>query len=213
MESFRSLIQLLRRYGVNREAGATERMVSYLELLRKWNRRVNLTASTEWPAIAPLFEEAVWAAGFYPDTCTRHLDIGSGAGFPAIPLRILRPEMRLWMIEPRIKRASFLESAAARLELQGTVVICEQVEAFLLHHGRPQFDVISWKGLKLSAEAVAMLTAAGMQTARFWAFHGTDLPFEDREGAERVLELQRRERFPGRTGWQISIYGVSRETS
>ncbi len=212
MVTYRSLGQMLRHYGVRQGDVEAERMLAYLALLAKWNRRVNLTASTEWPALSPLVEEAVWAAGFYPGTDTTHLDIGSGAGFPAIPLRILRPRMRLWMVEPRIRRASFLETVAAELKLEETRVICERVEAFLGRQDRPQFDVISWKGLKLSTEAFSRLKVTASHTCRLWVFHGAELPFEDREVAATRLRLLRHESSPAKTGWKLSIYSVSRET-
>lgn len=193
--------------------GEVRRLLAYLALLEKWNPRVNLTGTTRWDKLENLFAEAIWAAGFYPKGPLAHLDIGSGAGFPAIPMRVMLPEMRLCMVESRIKRASFLETVVTGLRLEGTRVICGRVEEILRSREAPPFDIVSWKGLRLSDEAFGLLLAASRPTTQFWVFHGQEFPMEAPERARAALKLTCREHFPGHPGWQLSIYGVSRETS
>jgi 16S rRNA (guanine527-N7)-methyltransferase len=192
--------------------GEVPRLLAYLALLGKWNSRVNLTGSTKWDELGSLFAEAIWAAGSYPKGPLAHLDIGSGAGFPAIPMRVMLPEMRLCMVESRTRRASFLETVVTGLSLEGTKVICNRVEDILRSREAPPFDIVSWKGLRLSGEALGLLLAASRPTTQFWVFHGRELPMEAPERARNALNLTRREHFPGHPGWQLSIYGVSRET-
>ncbi len=193
--------------------GEVRRLLAYLALLEKWNPRVNLTGTTKWDELGSLFAEAIWAAGFYPKGPVAHLDIGSGAGFPAIPMRVMLPEMRLCLVESRTKRATFLETVVTGLRLEGSRVICSRVEEILRSREAPPFDIVSWKGLRLSGDAFELLLAASRPTAQFWVFHGQELPLEAPKRAGRALNLTRREQFPGRPGWQLSIYGVSRETS
>lgn len=206
------LRQWVLKSGHGDDHGEMQLLLAYLALLEKWNARVNLTATTEWDELGSLFAEAIWAAGLYPKGPVAHLDIGSGAGFPAILMRIMRPDMRLCLVESRTKRAAFLETLITDLHLEGTQVICSRVEELLRSREAPSFDIVSWKGLKLSAEAFGLLLAASRPTTQFWIFHGQELPVEAPERARMALNLMRREHFPGRSGWQLSIYGVSRET-
>ena len=193
--------------------GEVRQLLAYLGLLEKWNPRVNLTGTTKWDKLGNLFAEAIWAAGFYPKGPLAHLDIGSGAGFPAIPMRVMLPEMRLCMVESRTKRASFLEAVVTGLHLEGSKVICSRVEEILNSQEAPPFDIVSWKGLRLSDEAFRLLLAASRPTTEFWVFHGQELPMEAPERASAALTLTRHEHFSGHPGWQLSIYRVSRETS
>ena len=206
MDSAGALRELVRRFGLDGDAEESGRLLRYLRLLEKWNTRINLTASTAWPAIGPLFEEALWAAGYYPEKGGCHLDIGSGAGFPAIPMHIVRPALRLELLESRVKRAVFLEAAVAELQLAATTVVCQRAEAYLRSQVVSEFDVVSWKAIKLSSEAFGLLLGVSGPDCRFWLFHGAELPVAAPEEVERRLILLRRENFPGRAGWQLSIY-------
>ncbi len=208
-----TLGELLARYGYGHESAAAGRLAAYLGLLEKWNARVNLTAATGWPAIGWLFEEALWASRWYPQTAVSHVDIGSGAGFPAVPLKILRPAMRLRLIESRAKRAAFLETVAAELNLAGVEVCGCRVEDYLRTVDLPPLDIVSWKGIKLSAEALKLLAERSRPITRFWLFHGNELPLTDSTVAHRLLRLLRRETFSGHPERRLSIFAVSRETS
>ncbi len=212
-DPMRPLEALIERYGYRRESSEARLLAAYLGLLAKWNVRVNLTADTRWPAIRWLFEEALWAAVWYSETTVRHLDIGSGAGFPAVPLRILKPEMRLRLVESRTRRAAFLETVAAELKLTGMSVACCRAEEYLRASGTLAFDIVSWKGLRLSREALRLIVQKSLPGTRFWLFHGRELPLEDPASAAEFLQLVRREAYPGRQERWLSIYAVSRETS
>jgi 16S rRNA (guanine(527)-N(7))-methyltransferase RsmG len=206
VDSAGALRELVERFGLDGNSEEFRRLLSYLRLLEKWNTRINLTASTAWPAIGPLFEEALWAARYFPEKGGHHLDIGSGAGFPAIPMHIMRAATRLELLESRTKKAVFLEAAVAELQLAATGVVCERAEVYLRSRVISEFDVVSWKGIKLSSEAFGLLLGASRQDTRFWLFHGTGLSVADPDQVARRLVPLQREHFPGHTGWQLSIY-------
>src|SRR5262249_2319729 len=114
-----SLAELLGRYELPRQDELLVKFSRYLALLQKWNRRMNLTASTDWGQLRPFFEEAIWSSGFYPDGLVRHLDLGSGAGFPAVLIRVIKERMVLDLVERRTKRAVFLQTVVQQLALTG----------------------------------------------------------------------------------------------
>jgi 16S rRNA (guanine(527)-N(7))-methyltransferase RsmG len=205
--SAEGLKHLLERCRISLGSDQGLKLLDYLALLEKWNARVNLTASTDWDALHPFFEEAIWASGFYPKGSIRHLDIGSGAGFPAIPIRILAPQMKLEMVESRTKRAFFLEKAAAELELAGTQVYQSRVEK-LLEGNRGMWDCFSWKGIKLSKNVLENMCNHARSESLFWMFHGKELAVHDANAVGDRLEIVRKEEFPGRNEWELTIYKI-----
>jgi len=189
------------------------KFLRYLELLEKWNARVNLTSTTNWKSLGPLFEESIWATGFYPNRAAEHLDIGSGAGFPALPMHILRPHMRLTMVEPRGKRAMFLETSAHELGLTETAVFNGRLEEFLNRRKvAARWEFVSWKGLKLGRRELSELLEQSSRSTQFWIFHGARLPMDDVD--PDMFRLLRRETFPGKQGSYLSmlVKNVPRET-
>ena len=189
--------------GIPAESRTAAQMRSFLALLQKWNARVNLTASAEWEDVGPLFEEAVWAASLYPGTAATHLDIGSGAGFPALLLHIMLPHLRLDLVESRGRRCLFLETAVRDLSLETTRVFHERLESFLTR-GECCWDCISWKGIRLRTRELRMLACRASPQTRFWMFHGREAAAEDPRALGEVLVLVRREACPARKGWWLS---------
>ncbi len=208
MDNAARLERALRSAGVPAGSESARALTAYLGLLEKWNARINLTASLEWDAIGPFFEEALWAAGLYGEEESEHLDLGSGAGFPAIPMRILRPRMRLRLVENRLKRAAFLEAVVSELTLlKGSVVIHARIGDYLrAPGGETAWDSVSWKAIRLEPEDVSLLLERSGAGARFWLFHGANLPVVDPAAWERSTLLIRREACPFREGWFLSIY-------
>ena len=207
------LRELLIRCGIAEGSDEALAFLCYLALLEKWNVRVNLTSTTDWELLGPLFEEAIWAAGFYPDAAAAHLDIGSGAGFPALLMRVLRPRMRLTMVEPRGKRAAFLETAVHELGLNDSAVFRGRLEDLLESRaGAGPWDFVSWKALKLGRRELSQLLSQSGDEVQFWIFHGARLPLDD--AGQSMFRLLRRESFPGKGSWFLSILrkNVSRET-
>src|ERR1700688_5337772 len=101
-----------------------QQIQQYMGMLLKWNEAVNLTAIR-----APLeilyrhFCESMFAAGAIPVDKGRLADIGSGPGFPGIPLKIIRPELELCLVESNIKKGTFLAEVVRELKLTNSRVL------------------------------------------------------------------------------------------
>ena len=99
---------------------------TYLDLLLKWNKKMNLTAVREPEQIVQRhFGESLFAASLVASACpgARTLaDIGSGAGFPGIPMKIVVPHLQVTLIESRQKKATFLREVIRTLSLSCTDV-------------------------------------------------------------------------------------------
>lgn len=94
-------------------------MEQHWELVLAWNQRVNLTAITKGPDAAWLHyaDSLAGEAELVPGPVA---DLGSGAGYPGVPLAIVEPDRHFTLVEPRQKRASFLDVSTSRLGLKNT---------------------------------------------------------------------------------------------
>jgi 16S rRNA (guanine527-N7)-methyltransferase len=97
------------------------KLAAYLELIVKWNARMNLTAIREPEEIVRRhFGESLFVCGFL-EGITTLLDYGSGAGFPGVPIQIVRPDLRVTLAESQGKKAAFLREVVRELDLTAEV--------------------------------------------------------------------------------------------
>ena len=118
----------------------------YLDLLVKWNYKINLTAEKDPDSILKrhVFDSLQYARVLQPNF--RVMDIGSGAGFPGIPLKILFPELNLVLVESQRKRCSFLEIAIREIGLERAEVINVRAED-LSREMDGQFDAVIFRAV------------------------------------------------------------------
>lgn len=137
-------------------------LYAYFELLRKWNRKVSLTALPVEDggdeAIDRLLIEPVLAAKYLPRADVITLDIGSGGGSPAIPMKLANPRMSLRMVESKTRKAAFLREAVRALELDSVDVDAVRLEELL---GRPSLhdgiDVVTMRAVRVDPKTLVEL--------------------------------------------------------
>jgi 16S rRNA (guanine527-N7)-methyltransferase len=101
----------------------------YMRILRHWNEKLDLTAIRDPLEILHRhFCESMFAAVSVPIEFGRLADIGAGPGFPGLPLKILRPELELFLVESNIKRGTFLAEVIRGLELANAKVLISRYE-------------------------------------------------------------------------------------
>jgi 16S rRNA (guanine527-N7)-methyltransferase len=97
------------------------KLLIYLELIMKWNARINLTGiRTPEEIVRRHFGESL-LVGAHVGACETLLDFGSGAGFPGIPIQLLRPDVQVTLEESQGKKAAFLNEVARSLGLSSEV--------------------------------------------------------------------------------------------
>jgi 16S rRNA (guanine527-N7)-methyltransferase len=101
----------------------------YIKTLLRWNEKLNLTAIRDpLEILYRHFCESMFAAGAIPVDNGRLADIGSGPGFPGIPLKIIRPEIELCLVESNIKKGTFLAEVVRELQLTNSRVLISRYE-------------------------------------------------------------------------------------
>jgi 16S rRNA (guanine527-N7)-methyltransferase len=110
---------------------------TYIDLLLRWNKRINLTAVRDEESIVTRhFGESLFAAQtlLRPDNPSGSrltvLDIGSGAGFPGLPIKLWAPDVSLTLIESTHKKATFLREAIRSLGLIDASVFADRAQAY-----------------------------------------------------------------------------------
>jgi 16S rRNA (guanine527-N7)-methyltransferase len=109
-------------------AVAPERMAAHIELVAKWNRVHNLTAVRETEQMVVLHVLDSLTLLPHVSRARYVLDVGTGPGFPGIPLAIARPEVEVTLLDSSHKKCTFLEQAKSELGLANVTVVCERVE-------------------------------------------------------------------------------------
>jgi len=106
---------------VSRPAGLEAALAAYARELARWGERMNLVGSTEPAALGRHFDDTLAAAAELPVGASV-VDLGSGAGFPGVPLALARPDLRLALVEIREKRLAFLRHVVRELAPQVEVL-------------------------------------------------------------------------------------------
>ena len=169
-----------------------EQYERYFELLVEWNEKINLTAITEkdevylkhfYDSIAPILQ------GLIENQPIRLLDIGAGAGFPSLPMKILFPELDVTIIDSLNKRINFLHLLAEELDLSGVHFYHGRAEDFAQDKAfRAQFDLVTARAVArmqvLSELTIPYLKVGG----RLLALKASNAP-EELEEAKNALNL------------------------
>ena len=115
--------------GITASEQQIKAFITYLSELKKWNRVYNLTGiKKDEDIIIKHFLDSLLYLKAMPAGEIEVADIGSGAGFPGIPIKIVRPEIKLYLIEPSEKKSAFLRNIIGHLGLKKIEVIEKRVE-------------------------------------------------------------------------------------
>jgi len=113
----------------------------FAEELKKWNRKINLTAiKNDREIVIKHFADSMSLVGHLPEK-GKLLDIGSGGGFPAIPLKILFPNLTVFSVDAVEKKILFQRHASRLLQLNDFTALHARVEDLIQSHAS-QFDII-----------------------------------------------------------------------
>jgi 16S rRNA (guanine527-N7)-methyltransferase len=140
----------------------------YISILLRWNEKIALTTITDPLDIVRLqFGESMFGALAFPIKEGRLADVGTGAGFPGLPLKLLLPSMDLFLIESNAKKASFLSECIRELKLTGVEVYRSRFEDIKSQESRFDFvtaralggysDLVTWSQRQIAPRGALVL--------------------------------------------------------
>lgn len=160
---------------------------TYFHLLVQWNQKINLTAITDknevylkhfYDSVAPILQ------GHLQDQNLKLLDIGAGAGFPSLPMKILFPQLKVTIIDSLNKRITFLKHLAEELELDGVAFYHGRAEDYGQNKAfRGQFDLVT-------ARAVARMQVLAELTIPFLKVGGQLIALKASAAEDELQEAQ-----------------------
>ncbi len=166
--SYEAIQAALEPYGIHASQELARSIRLYADLLLLWNEKINLTSITQPREIIERhFGESLYAAHTVPITSGRLADVGSGAGFPGLALKLLRPELSVILIEPSGKKAAFLAEVCRELELSkvnvvrgrtGEIMAMEPLLNYVTARAVGQLDrLLAWSAGALAGQGRAVL--------------------------------------------------------
>ena len=184
--------QLLSQQGIELTDRQKDQFKRYFELLVEWNEKINLTAITEknevylkhfYDSIAPVLQ------GLIDNQELKLLDIGAGAGFPSLPMKIICPQLDVTIIDSLNKRINFLKLLAEELKLDKVHFYHGRAEDFAQDKTfRAQFDLVTARAVArmqvLSELTIPYLKVGG----KLLALKASNAP-DELEEAKNALNL------------------------
>lgn len=167
----------------------------YYSLLVEWNEKMNLTGITEREAVYEkhFYDSLTLANAITFDMHRSLVDIGSGAGFPSIPLAIVYPHLRITIVDSLAKRIRFLEEVVSRLQLTEVTCLHSRAEdAARSESHRDSYDIVTARAVArlavLNEFCLPFVRTGGL----FAAMKGTDITAELEEGRYSLMKLNGR---------------------
>lgn len=163
----------------------------YFETLVEWNEKMNLTAITEKEEVyVKHFFDSITAAFYYDFTKDFHIcDVGAGAGFPSIPLKICFPHIKVTIVDSLQKRITFLNHLANQLELDGVAFYHDRAELFGQNQKfRDNFDVVIARAVARMSVLSELCLPLCRTNGDFIAMKGPNLR-EELKDANAAIEL------------------------
>ena len=143
MVSRDTALELLAPFGVSLSSDQIDKLLVYVDLLMRWNRKINLTSiRTPEECITRHFGESFLLSKVTP-LQGRLLDIGSGAGFPGLAVKLIAPDLDVTLLEPVAKKRAFLKEAARACSLSHVHVLGARLEEFARSEEAHAFDIIT----------------------------------------------------------------------
>ncbi len=182
--SEQTIRRALAEFSLKADSGQVLKIQQYINILLAWNAKVNLTAiRNPLEILYRHFCESLYARVAVPVETGRLADVGSGAGFPGLPLKIFCPNLQVFLIESSIKKATFLAEVIRELGLTDARVLVNRYEElseevapldFVCSRAVGEFGpLLEWAGSKrVAAKQVILWIGArdlqGIQQFRSW---------------------------------------------
>jgi len=137
---------ILKGYGCLSFVGLADKILVYIELLVRWNRTISLTTVSDPLEIVKFhFGESLFAASQFEMQKSRLADVGTGAGFPGLPLALAIPSLQVTLIESNAKKCAFLAEVIRKLQIANATIF--QGRMVSLSNENRDFDFVTARAL------------------------------------------------------------------
>lgn len=171
--------EIFNKYNISLTEDQVKKFVKYYNLLIQWNKKFNLTAITEVKdVIVKHFLDSVLPYKKIKDNSTL-IDIGTGAGFPGIPLKILNDSLKITLVDSLNKRVTFLNEVIKELNLKNITAIHSRCEDLAKTNKRESFDYAT-------SRAVAKLNTLSEYCAPFLKNNGFFIAYKSENYIEEI---------------------------
>ncbi|MCM3239621.1 16S rRNA (guanine(527)-N(7))-methyltransferase RsmG [Heyndrickxia oleronia] len=181
----------LEEKGISLSSKQLQQFERYFELLVEWNEKMNLTAITEKNDVyLKHFFDSI-TASFYVNfnEPLKICDVGAGAGFPSIPLKICFPEIKVTIVDSLQKRISFLDNLSKELELKDTFFYHDRAETFAQKsEHREQYDLVTARAVARMSVLSELCIPLVKQNGLFVAMKAANAN-EELQAASKALKL------------------------
>lgn len=182
------LKDLFNEYGIVYSSEQLKQLSKFYEMVIETNEKFNLTAITEKNDFAiKHILDSVLPINLLPQNASV-IDIGAGAGFPSIPLKILRPDLKITMLDSLNKRVNFLNEVISNLNLKDIIAVHSRAEDYALKY-REKFDIAIARAVAslvtLSEYCLPFVKVGG----NFIALKGSSLTEEIKEATYAITLL------------------------
>lgn len=172
------LTRRARRAGLTVSPELSVGLEAYYRLLAMWNAKINLTGLNLQDAADEAFDrlliEPLAAARYVPGTATKLLDVGSGGGSPAIPMKLAAPRLSLTMVESKTRKAVFLREAIRTMGLERAEAVTTRLEELLtrpdLHEA---YDLVTLRAVRVESRLLMSLQALVRPGGLLFLFRGS----------------------------------------
>lgn len=176
----------LKVLGICLSEGQIEQFLLYYELLVEWNQKMNLTAITAYDEVMKkhFIDSLSLVKAVDPEQVGTLIDVGTGAGFPGLALKIAFPKLQVTLLDSLQKRIVFLQEVIDRLQLQGVEAIHGRAEDFAAADLREQFDLCV-------SRAVANLTTLSEYCLPFVKVGGKFVSYKSEKLTDELAQAQK----------------------
>ncbi len=178
-----------------------EKFQRYLELLLEWNENINLTAITDphEAVIKHFVDSLTFIKTVQIKGGAKLIDVGTGAGFPGIPIKIMRPDVELTLLDGLNKRLLFLKEVAKELNFEANFVHKRAEEAGKMKEMREKYDIATARAVARMSTLCEYCIPLIKMKGQFVAMKGPGLEDElaEAENAMEILgcQLEKTEKF------------------
>jgi len=198
----RLLVESADKLGIDLTDNQSAQFMRYLSQLIYWNRTINLTSiSTPREIVIKHFIDSLTSLSTIPFPHQAQLiDVGTGAGFPGVPLKIVRSDLQVRLIEPNKKKCSFLSSIIGTLRLTDVEIFTGTAQEYRAQSGNAA-QIVTARALRLN-DIASELPALTLSSGKIVLYRAEPLALQDVPAAW-TIEMQQRFELPENAGGRV----------